>query len=369
MTFAMAASLRSYRGAAMVGVVALLLQLKRWRDLPRHVKWVPGLPFLGSLLQVLRGLKTFTLLDTYVEWQEQLGMTFAYTVPGKVVLCTVDPKNIEHMLKTNFDNYVKGHVFSDPFTDLLGKGIFNVDGELWYHQRKTSSKMFTKKQFETHISKVVAGNTAKVTALMEREKGTFDMFQLMNRFTLDTIGEIGFSKSIGSLEDPSSPFLSAFDRSQQILITRFWTDPFWKILRLLGLGAEPELKVHLRLLDEYARGIVRELQEKVAQGEDNSFVGLFIKETWTSDKTSQAEQETFMRDMVLNFLIAGRDTTAQCLSWTFFELTQHPEVARKIRDEVTQVCADGPVSYQDVGKLRYVQAVLDEGLRLHPSVP
>ncbi|CAE8643384.1 unnamed protein product [Polarella glacialis] len=194
-------------------------------------------------------------------------MTFAYTVPGKVVLITVDPKNIEHMLKTNFDNYVKGRVFSDPFFDLLGKGIFNVDGELWYHQRKTSSKMFTKKQFETHISKVVAGNTAKVTALMEREKGTFDMFQLMNRFTLDTIGEIGFSKSIGSLENASSPFLSAFDRSQQILIQRFWTDPFWKIERLLGLGAEPELKVHLRLLDEYARGIVRELQEKVAQGE------------------------------------------------------------------------------------------------------
>jgi len=190
----------------------------------------------------------------------------------------------------------------------------------------------------------------------------------MNRFTLDTIGQIGFSKNIGSLENPSSPFLKSFDRAQQLLILRFWVNPAWKIMRIFGLGWEPELKKHLAQLDCYARGIVRELRQKVTQGDDNSFVGLFYKSEWNKGG-DVAQQETFMRDMILNFLIAGRDTTAQCLSWTLFELAQHPLVVQNIRKEVAEVCGDGPVKYEHIKRLRFVQAVLDEGLRLHPSVP
>jgi cytochrome P450 len=181
---------------------------------------------------------------------------------------------------------------------------------------------------------------------------------------LDTIGQIGFSKNIGSLEDPSVPFLNSFDRAQQLLLLRFWVNPAWKLLRFFGIGWEPELKKHIVQLDRYAREIVQELQAK--DGEDNSFVGLFLKSS--SDRNAE-EQETFMRDMVLNFLIAGRDTTAQCLSWTLFELTQHPAVVQRIREEVAQVCGNEMIKYEHVKSLTYVQAVLDEGLRLHPSVP
>lgn len=229
--------------------------------------------------------------------------------------------------------------------------------------------MFTKKQFETHIWRVLAKNTAKVGELLDRSAGqTLDMFNLLNRFTLDTIGEIGFSKDVGSMENPTSPFLKSFDLVQQILIKRFWINPYWKVMRAFGLGWEPLLAQHLRLLDDYARGIVRDLHEKAEAGEDNSFVGLFLRESLAAKEHGPA-LEDFMRDMVLNFLIAGRDTTAQAISWTLFEVMQRPHVVAKIREEVAAVCGTGPVAYEDVRQLRYVQAVLDEGLRLHPSVP
>lgn len=348
--------------------VSFFLFIRRQRSMPKKVKWVPAPPALGPILQILQGLRNCTLLDLMTQWHQTLGKTVAYQLPGRVLVSTISPVNLEHVLKTNFSNYIKGHVFAEPFTDLLGDGIFNADGDMWYHQRKISSKMFTAKQFENHIWTVVETNTAKVVNILEKTKGTIDTFNLMNRFTLDTIGQIGFSKNIGSLENPESPFLKSFDRAQQLLLLRFWVNPSWKILRMFGLGWEPELKKHLAQLDSYARGIVQELRQKVEQGDDNSFVGLFCKSEWNKEGDA-AQQEAFMRDMILNFLIAGRDTTAQCLSWTLFELAQHPSIVQHIRKEIAEVCGSGQIKYEHIKKLRYVQAVLDEGLRLHPSVP
>eukprot|EP00913_Durusdinium_trenchii_P033490 g31355.t1 len=76
----------------------------------------------------------------------------------------------------------------------------------------------------------------------------------MNRFTLDTIGEIGFGTDIGSLDDPSSPFLASFDHAQKASFYRFvLPGPIWRLLRLLGVGSERGSTLHFRLLDDYSR--------------------------------------------------------------------------------------------------------------------
>lgn len=357
------------RSTALGVGLFILVSIQRYRSLPKKVKWIPeSLPIVGCILPILDGLRNYTLLDLVAEWHAKLGKTCAFTILTQTFVGTIDPKNIEHVLKTNFKNYEKGDFFRDPFTDLLGDGIFNIDGDKWLHQRKTASHMFNQKKFEGHIWLAIQKNIAKVYGILEKATDTFDMFNLLNRFTLDTIGEIGFSKSIGSLEDPTSPFLKSFDRAQQIMLLRVFTRPVWKIMKLFQIGWEKEATEHLDRLDKYARGIVRELKEKTETGEDNSFVGLFIKQEWKKD-SNPAEREKFMRDMVLNFLIAGRDTTAQCLSWTLFELVQHPEVVKKIQEEVSSVCGGESLKFEHIKKLRYTQAVLDEGLRLHPSVP
>jgi cytochrome P450 len=98
----------------------------------------------------------------------------------------------------------------------------------------------------------------------------------------------------------------------------------------------------------------------------DSFVGVFMKE---ASKKGEAIDEEFMKDMVLNFLIAGRDTTAQGLSWCLYLLMGHPEVEQKMLDEIKEVCGDEELTYDQMGRLKYVQAVVDEALRLYPSVP
>jgi cytochrome P450 len=231
--------------------------------------------------------------------------------------------------------------------------------------------MFTAKLFKEHIWIVVQRNARKLrnVLLSHDESKPVDVFNLMNRFTLDTIGEIGFSKCIGSLDDPSSPFLRSFDRAQQIAFMRFFY-PHWRLMRMFGIGSERETREHFSRLDGYSRQVVRDLQSGIAKGDDNeakrSFVGLFISD---AKKRGEHLSEQYLRDLVLNFLIAGRDTTAQALSWTIFCLCRHPEAMSRVRQEVEEVCGVRGPLYEELNRLPYLQAVLNEALRLYPSVP
>lgn len=354
----------------------LVTLLRRWRRRRiRGCKPLPGHWLFGNLQDMVRHISKHTHLEYLSQKHSELGLTATWDLPFQpVIVDTACPKNVEHILKTKFDNYVKGSYFRARMTDLLGDGIFNVDGALWHSQRKTASRMFTAKLFREHIWVVVQKNSQKLVRLLQgvaERKEVMDLFTLMNRFTLDTIGEIGFGADIGSLDDPASPFLASFDIVQQVTFLRFIM-PFWQLTRLAGAGPERELQKHLALLNDYSLKVVRDLVDKIQGGsEDPSFVGVFLQDAMAKNEKLS---EKFLRDMVLNFLIAGRDTTAQALSWTIFLVMGSPKVEQCIVQELLD--AFGPPnetndheSYETISGLPYLQAVINEGLRLFPSVP
>merc|ERR1711977_765246 len=98
--------------------------------------------------------------------------------------------------------------------------------------------------------------------LIDRTASTgevMDMFALFNRFTLDSIGEVGFGRNIGSLENPENPVLKAFDIAQVCAAERFiQRSVHWRFDRLVGHPAEREMKLHCNALDKYARNIAVE---------------------------------------------------------------------------------------------------------------
>jgi cytochrome P450 len=374
---------RNYKKtSAVLGAVLLaILRYVRWRlsRLPRGARRVRGSPLLGNLPEVFQAASSNEIHDCLQRNHKKYGKTMVLTAPCGIRECfvvTSDPRNVEHILKTNFGNYPKGPLVRFNLTDLLGRGIFNADGTDWSQQRKTTSHMFTGKLFKEHIWLAVQRNAQIVRDILSSSASDqpVDMFNLMNRFTLDTIGEIGFGKAIGSLHDPSSPFLRSFDKAQQISMMRF-VNPAWPLLRLFNGGSETGTSEHFGLLDEYSRTVGRELQESIngsgkvgwadIEGK-KSFVGLFLAD---AQKRGEQVSEDYIRDLVLNFLIAGRDTTAQALSWTFFLLCSNPEVEAKARKEVHEVCGIAGLQYDDVNRLTYLNAVLCEALRLYPSVP
>lgn len=148
-------------------------------------------------------------------------------------------------------------------------------------------------------------------------------------------------------------------------------------------------KHHCMTLDTYVRSIAREAwvdsfsstseSPASAKRKGNSrarsdFLSLFIGEmkrngcSSTVDDLSK-QDEQFLRDLIMNFLIAGRDTTAQALSWTFYLLAQHPTIEAHLHAEIVEVLGDGPLTYEGINRLEYAQCVVNEVLRLYPSVP
>lgn len=141
--------------------------------------------------------------------------------------------------------------------------------------------------------------------------------------------------------------------------------PLWRLRRFLRLGDESDARHHFGLLRAYSLETVQDLKANLHTQRGDSFVGLFMQE---AEKSGKPYDEGLMQDMVLNFLIAGRDTTAQSLSWTFYLIMGHPEIEQKVLDEIADVCGDRELAYEDLSRLPFLQAVVNESLRLYPSV-
>lgn len=378
---------RTNLSACVVVVVYVIRRLwHRWRSWPRGTFILRGHWLLGTtpeLVDIIRASLRHEHLDLLCGLHWQLGKTFAAKAPLQPWwLMTTCPKNIEHVMSTNFANYPKGPWIGTKLSDLLGRGICNVDGKEWYHQRKTASHMFTAKVFQEHIWSVVRRNARKLRDILQSADAqkALDIFSLMNRFALDTIGEIGFGKCIGSLEDASLPFLRSFDSAQRITFKRFFT-PHWRLLKWLGIGSERETYEAFRHLDEHTRSVVRELRSCIAREDDSakssgvswadiearkSLVGLFLVDAKNQGKELS---EDYLRDLVLNFVFAGRDTVTHALSWAVYSLCMHPEVAEKARKEIEEICGVRGPAYEDLTDLVYLQAVVHETLRLYPALP
>ncbi|GAB9470734.1 Cytochrome p450 [Globisporangium polare] len=386
---------------AAVGVAQWLYEVVTRPAAMKHArprerpKWT--LPvFLNTFQSIYHAPHTYDWLTTQAEhfggkpyWLSLIGG------PAVVVLST--PEQFEEVLKTHFETFDKGERMTENFRDLLGNGIFAVDGMKWVHQRKTASNLFSLRSLRDSMTESIHKQALVLNNIMQRASHSsdkpLDLFNLMNRFTIETFAEIAFGVELGCLEsDTDHPFQAAFDSAQRALVYRFMRPAwFWKSQRFLNIGAEAGIKKNIQVIDDTVLGIIAQsLENRKSQsyaGLNSSsgsgkkdIVSLFLDSMDNDNNGDDARQEgafdpVFLRDIVVNFLIAGRDTTAQALSWFFYCLSQHPAVEIKIREEITGVIPElvsgesSTPSMEHSQQLVYLEAALRETLRLYPSVP
>lgn len=143
------------------------------------------LPLVGNLHQLLWNIHR--LPDWLVEMSHKYSGTFRFDIPSpfyqRIVILTT-PENVEHMLQTNFKKYEKGEELRERISDFFGRGIFAVDGNEWYIQRKTASKLFSRAIFRDFMTEVFVrhGITLcdKLTELQEQNK-SIDLQDLFYR--------------------------------------------------------------------------------------------------------------------------------------------------------------------------------------------
>ncbi|KAL6530897.1 hypothetical protein OROGR_014757 [Orobanche gracilis] len=305
-----------------------------------------------------------------------------------LVTVTCDPKNLEHILKVRFDNYPKGPIWQAVFHDLLGQGIFNSDGDTWLFQRKTAALEFTtrtlRQAMARWVSRAIKNRFCPILETAQLEGKPVDLQDLLLRLTFDNICGLAFGKDPRTLSPglPENSFASAFDRATEATLQRFILPEFiWKFKKWLRLGMELSLSRSLKHVDDYLTDVINTRKLELVNQQDGSggashhddLLSRFMKKR-------ESYTDTFLQQVALNFILAGRDTSSVALSWFFWLVTLNPKVEEKILTEICSVLMetrggdtskwfDDPLVFEEVDCLVYVKAALSETLRLYPSVP
>ncbi|KAG1448977.1 hypothetical protein G6F56_008787 [Rhizopus delemar] len=278
----------------------------------------------------------------------------------------------------NFENYVKGPTYNEATQDLLGHGIFNANGEQWKYQRKAASHIFNVKNFRDSFTEVFLKNLETAfTEIFDKASITgqiVDFHDIMYKYTLDSFILIGFGVDLKSLLSKEKvPFAASFDFCQMNSFQRF-INPFWKLTEPITSLFNPSLSTsqNLKTVNAFADHVIQKRRQEMKEGiEPRDLLSRFMT---TQNESGELLNNKELRDIVLNFVIAGRDTTAQALSWTFYNLLLHPRVEKNLMEEITTHITDDLMQkpaelYDTVKKMTYAHAVFYEVLRLFPSVP
>lgn len=351
-----------------------------------------GWPLLGQLL-------TPITLEYTTAQAFKYGPGFSFTVPGFRIIDISKPEWIEHVQKTNFNNYVKGTMFQSIMYDVFGTGIFVADGAMWKRTRQATSSIFTINTFRNIITpasqKSIEGLIQELQSAAD-ERRSMDFCHLFFRFTLDSFVQMTFSKDLNLLGcqneikpqpgtparavNPGRSFAAAFDFAQNQLDFRFDMLIGWKVVEALNFSMGTSMKASCRILDDFAYSLIDErlshlanksIESKDEQSAHRDLLDLFMA---ARDDRGGGLGRTELRDTAMNLIIAGRDTTAQALSWAFFHLLMNKDIVSKIHHEITEVlgdeeCYEKGVTYDNHKRFTWAYSVVLETLRLHPSVP
>lgn len=322
-------------------------------------------PFIGCLVPFYKN--RHRLLDWYTDL---LAASPAQTVVlerlgARRTVVTAHPDNVEYMLKTNFTNYPKGKPFTDILGDLLGSGIFNTDGELWRTQRKLASHEFTTKSLREFFVKALEMETNDRLLLILStacaDRRTVDVQDLLRRFAFDTICKVTLGTDPGFLDPslPTSEFADAFDVASGISARRgaALVSATWKLKRAFGVGSERRLRASIQLIHGSVMSLIRRRKEEGVERGD-----------LLSRLISGGHSEEVIRDMVISFMMAGRDTTSAALTWFFWLMSRHPDMEKEVVEEVVNRAKGRRLEYQELKEMKFLEACLCESMRLYPPV-
>jgi len=236
-----------------------------------------------------------------------------------------------------------------------------VNGESWKMQRNLAKTVFSV-DTRTSMFDTYCECAEKLCNLLDQavlSKEVIDIQYYFKRFTLDTFCIIGFGIDINSLEHPI-PFSTVFDllfeetEKRAIDPTRkFWNQKVWV--------------EYLQIFNDFINGIIEKRRLANDHHNKTDFLSTLLQH---EGENKEVLTPSFLRDQVANFLVAGRDTTAMLCAWVIYFLSKNPDMEKRVREEVDAVIGDEKPSLILSKKLKYMQMVLDEALRLSPpAVP
>lgn len=347
--------------------------------------------------RVLKADKMQAMPDLLVAFCEEISQregrpvtTFKMKTLGQSGYLTCDPRNIQAMLSTQFQDFGLGEIRRKVLLPALGDGIFVQDGPAWEHSRALLRPNFVRDQVsdldleERHVQNLLQVLPVQADGWTAET----DIQELFFRLTLDSATEFLFGESVeaqlAEVGQGTNSTKSAEQRRKELDFSRHFDTAQVHAARrfrhgkLYWLHNPKEFRDSVKVMQEFIAPYVQMAVEKGSSAEKQSAekepaekdAGRYIFLDELATRTRDPEE---LRAQLLNILLAGRDTTASLLSWLFHELLRHPDVFDKLRSAVISSFGtyDDPraLTFANLKDCQLLRHCLNETLRLWPVVP
>jgi cytochrome P450 len=270
------------------------------------------------------------------------------------------PEDIRAVLLERHAEFRKSPSY-DSLKLILGTGLLTSEGEFWQRQRKLATPAFHHKRLVgfTETMTRCASELADAWARSEPADATIDVFEQMTALTFRIVGLTLFSTELSEQAGTMGPALAvAVEHANYISTSLMLAPPPW-----VPTARNRRFRRAIEVIDELVLGIVAERRRSGVDHPD--LLGMLMAATAEGDANARMTDRE-LRDEVATLVLAGHETTANALTWTFVLLAQHPEIDARVHEEVRRVCGDAPPTYEQLASLTYVGQVLDEAMRLYP---
>jgi cytochrome P450 len=264
------------------------------------------------------------------------------------------PDNIEYVLATNSSNFVKPKSVRLPLQRLtFGKGLLSSEGKDWLVRRRQIQHPLQRESISQYAELIVAHTERMIAAWDGRQNR--DLFADMRLLTLGIAADIFFGEELDS------------NNRDMALVLKSITDMFGSLGGLLGIfhhylptETNRTFRRHIKAMD---RIILRIINQRRLNNSRNDVLSTLLRCRHVDGKPLSDKE---IRDEVMTLFMAGHETSAIALAWTFYLLTQHPEVESRLFAELRSVLGTRAPGAVDLGDLKFTEMVIKESMRLYP---
>ncbi|XP_063929697.1 cytochrome P450 6a2-like [Zophobas morio] len=306
---------------------------------------------------------TKTFYDELKREGHKFGGVYLVTVPNLVV---VDPDYVRDILSKDFQYFADRGFYHNKKGDPLIANLFVIDSADWRGLRVKLTPTFTSGKMKTMFHSVVECANYMKEAIVKSIGQDVDMKEIVGRYTTDVIGTCAFGIECNSFKHPDAEFRAMgralFTFNIFRALKAFLAISFPKLALQMGL------KVSNEKVGNFFRKVVKD-SVKLRQEENiqrNDFLQLLINLQESANFTLDQ-----MTAQVISFFIAGFETSATTMNFGLYELARNPDIQKKLREEICQVLDkhDNKLTYESLNEMKYLGQVLDETLRMYPSLP
>jgi cytochrome P450 len=276
-----------------------------------------------------------------------------------------EPSGIRHVLLDNAANYKKSELTRRLLEPGLGRGLLTSEGETWRRHRRIMAPAFDRRSIESYAPII----TAVAGELLDRwdtlpERSEVDVGAAMMHSTLHIISRAMFSANSDEIVDVVEQGVGRYQTRVRPNLLDLLGFPAW-LTKLFSFrrGAASAFTEFDKAVDDLIESRARD----GANDSDGQPRDLLARLVAARDaETGGAMTTKEVRDEVVTVFMAGHETTAQALTWTWYLLSLHPAVEAKLDAELRAVLAGRTPQHEDITKLRYTRMVIEEAMRLYP---